>query len=172
VIIDLPRLRLRPFKPEDGEAVVAALNDWQVAQWLIAPPHPYGQADFERYAEIVRQDHAGGIPTQFAIAQTAGDTVIGCMAVVAKPDGVGELGYWFARAYWGQGLASEAATAVIQAAERNPAIRRLAATTDPENAASRRLLVKAGFSLVRQIRRQQPTRRGSTEVCLYERARA
>ena len=170
-MIDLPRLRLRSFKAEDGARVVAALNDWQVAQWLIAPPHPYGYEDFERFAEIVRQDHADEFPTQFAIAQSESDDVIGCMSVVLRPEGFGELGYWLARSHWGRGLASEAAPAVIAAAGRNPAIRRLIATTDPENEASRRLLVKVGFSLVRRIRRECATRRGTMEACLYERAR-
>ena len=172
MIIDLPRLRLRAFKPADGEPVVAALNDWAVAQWLIAPPHPYGQGDFEQYDDIVRRDHAGEFPTHFAIARRASDELVGCMAVVVKPDGVGELGYWLARASWRQGLAGEAAKAVIAAARRHPGIRRLVATTDPENEASRRLLAKVGFTLISQTTRDQPTRRGTTEVCLYEYALA
>ena len=96
MIIDLPRLRLRPFKPADAAVVVAALNDWAVAQWLISPPHPYRHADFECYTEIVRQDHASDFPTQFAIARRESDELVGCMAVALKADGVGELGYWLA----------------------------------------------------------------------------
>jgi RimJ/RimL family protein N-acetyltransferase len=168
MIVDLPRLRLRPFGPVDAEPVVAALNDWAVAQWLIAPPHPYGHGDFERYAEIVRRDHDSEHPTHFAIAHRESDELAGCMAVVVRPDGVGELGYWLARADWRRGYAGEAATAVIASAWRHPAIRRLVATTDPENAPSRRLLAKAGFTLLSQTERDQPTRRGTTEVCLYE----
>ena len=145
-----------------------ALNDWVVAQWLIAPPHPYGRGDFERYAEIVRRDHASEHPTHFAIAHRENDELLGCMAVVVKTEGLGELGYWLARAHWRQGFAGEAATAVIATAQRHPAIRRLVATTDPENEASRRLLVKAGFTLLNQTMRDQPTRRGTAGVCLYE----
>jgi RimJ/RimL family protein N-acetyltransferase len=168
MIIDLPRLRLRPFRPSDAETVVAALNDWAVAQWLIVPLHPYGRGDFEGYAEVVRHDHEGEFPTLFAIGFRGSDELAGSMAVTSNPDGMGEFGYWLARAHWGRGLASEAATAVIMAAKRNPAIRRLVATTDPENEASRRVLAKAGFTLVGQAVRDQPTRRGATGVCHYE----
>jgi len=146
---------------------VAALNDWEVAQWLIAPPHPYGRDDFERYAEIVRNDHASDFPTLFAIAIRESDELAGCMAVTPKSHAVGELGYWLARAHWRQGYANEAATAAIEAATRHPEIRRLVATIDPENEASRRVLAKAGFTLVGQTSRDQPTRRGTTGVCLY-----
>lgn len=69
----------------------------------------------------------------------------------------------------GQGFASEAAPAAIAAAERDPKLRRLFATTDPLNLASRRLLMKSGFSFAGEFKRAEPTRRGTLLACLYER---
>ena len=169
MVIDLPRLRLRAFKPADANAVVTAMNDWDVAQRLIVPPYPYGEADFRQFAEVVRQDHLNAHPRKFALARRDTDELVGCMAVTDKDDGSGELGYWIARSWWGQGLASEAAPAVIEAAERDPTLRRLFATTDPVNLASRRVLERSGFVFKGEHRRELPTRRGTPIACLYER---
>jgi RimJ/RimL family protein N-acetyltransferase len=172
MMIDLPRLRLRAFKPADAAAVITAMNDWDVAQWLIVPPFPYGEADFRQFAETVQQDYLSAFPRKFALAQRDTYDIVGCMAIAAKDGGSGELGYWIARACWGQGLASEAAPAVIAAAERDLELQRLFATTDPANLASRRLLERCGFFFSGEIRREKPTRRGTPTACLYERIRS
>ena len=169
MMIELPRLRLRAFKPADASAVVSAMNDWEVAQWLIVPPFPYAESDFSRFAELVRLDHLNAYPKQFALARRDSDQVVGCMAVAAKAEGVGELGYWIDRSCWGQGLASEAAPAVVEAAERDPTLCRLFATTDPVNLASRRVLERSGFTFKGEYKRDLPTRRGTPIACLYER---
>ncbi len=172
MVIELSRLRLRAFKPADAGAVISAMNDWEVAQWLIVPPFPYGEADFGQFAEMVRQDHLTVFPQKFALALRNTDEVVGCMAVADKNGGSGELGYWIARSHWGQGLASEAVPAVIAAAERDPELRHLFATTDPENLASRRLLERSGFRFSGEVRREKATRRGTPIACLYERIRS
>jgi [ribosomal protein S5]-alanine N-acetyltransferase len=56
-----------------------------------------------------------------------------------------ELGFHFRPEYWGQGLAQEAARAVIAYAFETLAVRSLFAGHHPENAASERLLRKLGF---------------------------
>jgi [ribosomal protein S5]-alanine N-acetyltransferase len=56
-----------------------------------------------------------------------------------------ELGFHFKPAFWGQGLAEEAARAVVTFAFENLAVRGLFAGHHPANAASRKLLAKLGF---------------------------
>ena len=56
---------------------------------------------------------------------------------------IGELGYSVARRYWGQGLATEAARAVVDTAFRAcPQLHRIRAWADARNAASHRVLEK------------------------------
>ncbi|USP74897.1 hypothetical protein yc1106_02171 [Curvularia clavata] len=57
-----------------------------------------------------------------------------------------ELRYGVAPAYWGKGLAREAAEAVIQWAGRERGVRRFIAETERENTRSGRVLEKMGFS--------------------------
>ena len=56
-----------------------------------------------------------------------------------------ELGFHLRHAYWGRGLAEEAARAAIRYAFESLGLETLFAGHDPENAASRRVLEKLGF---------------------------
>lgn len=56
-----------------------------------------------------------------------------------------DLGYRFARAYWGMGLATEAAQAVLDYGFRNLGMSRIIGMVMPENKASIRVLEKVGM---------------------------
>ena len=56
-----------------------------------------------------------------------------------------ELKYALLRSHWGRGLATEAAAAFVAYGAARHGLRRIVATTAPENAASHRVLLKAGF---------------------------
>jgi RimJ/RimL family protein N-acetyltransferase len=43
------RLALRPLAASDEAALVAGLNDWEVARWLAVVPFRYGPADFRAF---------------------------------------------------------------------------------------------------------------------------
>jgi RimJ/RimL family protein N-acetyltransferase len=59
------------------------------------------------------------------------------------------LGFYFARAYWGIGLASEAARAFVRFGFDDLHVDRILADADDRNAASRRILEKLRFQMVR-----------------------
>lgn len=63
---------------------------------------------------------------------------------------VHELGFHIRRAFWGRGLAEEAASAVIRYAFSTLGASGLFAGHHPENAASRRILEKLGFRYTHQ----------------------
>ena len=74
---------------------------------------------------------------------------IGTIGMKAKPDyGWVEFGYLFKRAWWGQGIATEAAAAVLAWADA-AGISPLYARVLPDNTASVRVLQRAGFEFVR-----------------------
>ena len=56
-----------------------------------------------------------------------------------------EIGWWVAREFWGQGLASEAAAAVMRYGLDELAIKRLISVARPENLPSIRIMEKLGF---------------------------
>ena len=60
-------------------------------------------------------------------------------------DGVTEIGYGILEGYRNRGYAAEAAEAAVRWALEQPGVKRVEAETEPENAASRRVLEKCGF---------------------------
>ncbi|WP_105385832.1 GNAT family N-acetyltransferase [Neorhizobium alkalisoli] len=62
-----------------------------------------------------------------------------------------ELGYYFHPDAWGKGFGSELTTAALQEADEALKLPKVAAFARRENTASRRLLEKAGFTLVRYV---------------------
>ncbi|MCR4643814.1 MAG: GNAT family N-acetyltransferase [Oscillospiraceae bacterium] len=62
-------------------------------------------------------------------------------------DGIAEIGYGISEAYQNNGYATEAVKAVLDWAFAHPEVAAVEAETDPENAASKRVLEKCGFAL-------------------------
>ena len=62
-----------------------------------------------------------------------------------SPDGAVEIGYGILPEYWGQGYATEAVSAAVNRAAKQPGVKVVEAETDPDNIASQRVLAKAGF---------------------------
>lgn len=60
-------------------------------------------------------------------------------------DGSAEIGYGLEPEYWGKGYATEAVIAAVDWALKQPGVKRIEAETEPGNAASQRVLEKAGF---------------------------
>ena len=58
-----------------------------------------------------------------------------------------EIGWWLARRWWGQGLASEAARRALADAFERAGLERIVSIAMAENAASRRIMEKLGLSL-------------------------
>ncbi len=139
-----PRLILRALRATDASMLAAYRNDPEVARYQDWPL-PYTD---DRAAEFIAEqgDASGPRPaawTQIGIDQDG--LLIGDLAVGL--DGTGKLamlGYTLCRDRQGQGLATEAAGALIDALFEG-GLHRVAATLDPANIASAMLLERLGF---------------------------
>ena len=128
--IKTSRLELRPIRMDDAPAITNHLSKWSVMQWLSAPPWPYESKDAEWF---VTQDY----PTHWAIE--AGNGLIGVIAFDPT------LGYWLAAEEQGQGYMSEAVNAVL-AWHFDQSDSPVISSHMPQNSASRRVLLKHGFT--------------------------
>ena len=156
------------MEPKDIDGFVHDLNDWEVQQWLALPPFPYARKDGEAFLAIVRSNHSGPYPTVFVIADKIADAALGTVAIDIDGEGNGVLGYWLGREHWGRGFAKEAAIALVRHAHGHPALRRLTSVTDPENIRSQSVLIACGLIDCGLKDREQPSRRGSTQLRRYE----
>ncbi|WP_415920457.1 GNAT family N-acetyltransferase [Tateyamaria sp. SN6-1] len=127
------RLTLRPYRADDAQDVATLIGDFAVSKWLTRVPYPYTQADALAFIER----NAG---TPFVYAVTRDGVLIGCVSIMGA-----DLGYWYGVPYWGQGYATEAACAAVDAyfaTEAEP----LGSGYLDGNAGSKRVLEKLGFT--------------------------
>lgn len=147
----LERCLLRDWRHGDERALQRHADNINVAQYLVdAFHHPY---TLEHAHEWIGR-HAGASPqTQFAIVVDA--EPVGGVGLALGKDiwrRSAEIGYWLAEPYWGRGIATEAVRAVAGYAFDTFDIAHVWAGIFEENAASRRVLEKAGFVLEGRLR--------------------
>ena len=143
--------RLRPYRRGDADAICSVADDFMVARWMTrAFPHPYTRSDAERWIETATNalhDRHFAIEVEGALAGGIGFDPFG-----AERSGAATFGYWLGTAYWGRGIASEAARMLSDYALSRRALRRLEARVFAQNVASARVLEKCGFFLEGTLR--------------------
>lgn len=156
-----PRLLLRPGWSDDAYPLALAIGDEAVLRNLARAPSPYGMADARQF---LAQDFDDRAPN-FLITRRTNAELIGGIAIERDAQGGGELGYWIARAHWGQGYASEAARAVIDLARHSLRLSRLSAAHFVDNPASGRVLTKIGFRATGSQQPRMSQSRGRADPC-------
>jgi ribosomal-protein-alanine N-acetyltransferase len=139
------RLTLRPFRADDVDDSLAYRDDPEFARFLPEIPQPFTRRDAEAFVAVNMTDPWDTMPT-FAVVLDG--RVIGTVNVeldLAARSAM--LGYAIGRAYWGRGLTTEAAAAVLRwlVATHGATVDELWASVDAANVRSRRVLDKLGL---------------------------
>jgi [ribosomal protein S5]-alanine N-acetyltransferase len=139
-----PGCDLRPWKAEDKTALVSNANSRNVWRNLTEMfPHPYTEADAENWVATANQSEPS---VHLAIALEG--KAVGGIGVVAG-EGVArhtaQFGYWLGESYWGRGIATAAARAMVAHVFSGSYFVRLEAAVFVWNPASMRILEKVGF---------------------------
>ncbi|HEY8292767.1 MAG TPA: GNAT family N-acetyltransferase [Thermomicrobiales bacterium] len=144
--IETARLRLRPMRAEDADALLRVFADPRVmAAFAVAP---FDRAQMERWVRrnLEHQERYGyGL---FSVIDKADGQLIGnCGLEQMTIEGVtaAELGYDLRSDYWHRGLATEAAAAVRDYAFRALALPQLVSLIRCGNARSCRVAEKIGM---------------------------
>lgn len=144
---------LRPWARSDLRSLVAHANDRRVwANLRDRFPHPYGEAEAEAWLAFVATHPEPAL--QLAIA--VGDEAIGGIGLERFEDvhrGTAEIGYWLGTAHWARGYATDAVRAMTAYGFDTVGLDRIQATVFEWNAASERVLVKAGYRHEGRLRR-------------------
>ena len=142
------RLSLRPYRPEDAEALHRLINDWEVCRMLSVVPFPYPRALADDWIASTISALAAGDAYDLAITGTEGEAEMLVGSIGLRLDRAarsGRLGYWVGRRYWGHGVASEAAGRLARWAMANLELDRLTSTVATDNPASMAVLRRVGF---------------------------
>ncbi|MGA2042497.1 MAG: GNAT family N-acetyltransferase [Roseiarcus sp.] len=144
--LETKRLWLRWPRVADARAVERYSSRWEVARMTSRIPHPYPPGEAERFIFTAREANALGRDLILVIAPIRGKRdPVGMLSLEGRRQGRLTLGYALAPEVWGKGLATEAATAAIDAGFALTDAVEMLATSHVENAASRRVLEKCGF---------------------------
>ena len=151
-VVRTARLCLRPLAAGDEAALVAAINDFEVARWLYFVPHPYGGRGFHEFLPSARPGEVWAI-----------EDADGFAGMVAND---GELGYWLARRVWGRGYATEASGAVLAEHFADPVAGTVASAYFEGNGRSCSVLRKLGFQRAGHVLKTPVSRPGDV-VLVY-----
>jgi ribosomal-protein-alanine N-acetyltransferase len=141
------RLILSPPGPDDaGEIFERYACDADVTRYMAWPRHrtiedTRGFVAFSQGAW--NRDGAGPL----LIRAAADNRLLGSTGIDLASRQNPTVGYLLARSEWGQGFASEALAAMVRWADELE-LQRLLAPFHPDNAASRRVLVRGGFQML------------------------
>lgn len=140
------RCQLRPLVAADAPALATHANDRDI--WLHLRdrfPHPYTLHDAETYIDIVARR-----PVQTSFGIVVDGEAAGSITLMLGEDVerfTAEIGYWLGRKFWGRGIMTDALRATTEYAFATLGLHRVFAVPFAHNAASARVLEKAGYSL-------------------------
>ena len=141
------RLRLRAWSLDDLDFIVAMDMDPDVGRYL----YPHGRPTIQERTVISRRRINSGWPKQggmwFVEWAESGDPLGWWGMFPLEDSGLVEIGYRFITAAWGKGVATEAATRVLDHGFRALDLDPIVAVTHPGNGGSQNVLGKIGLEV-------------------------
>ena len=156
VYLETERLVLRQFTESDADNLFDLDGDPEVMRYLTGGAGTPRDVirDIVLPAFLRSYEGLDGFGVWAAIEKASGDFVgwFGFRPRLGSDTREVELGYRLRRASWGCGYATEGARALIRKGFAELGVQRVVATTYQDNVASRRVMEKAGMTLVRTFR--------------------
>jgi len=144
--LQTPRLILRSFSVSDLDRMAVLMANKDFMRFSLGV---YGREQTAGFIERVGTRDRASLPSQFAVIYREDNELVGyCGFFLHVVDGVEELeiGYRIDPAYWGRGIATEAARAVRDHAFDDLHLPRVISLIHPDNLASRRVAEKNGMT--------------------------
>lgn len=152
--VETERLYLRQRLVSDAKDIFAYASLPEVT-WPAGFPPAKSVAEEENYLENIMPKRwlEQNIPAGYGICLKGSDKVIGSVDFNHRhPDDVFEMGYLLHPDYWGQGIMSEAAHALLEVGFNLVGLHKIEIECYSYNKASQRVAEKLGFTLESKIR--------------------
>lgn len=145
--LETERLLLRPYVMSDAPELRRLIGAREVAQNMLAVPHPYTTSMAEEWIAGHSERRERGESLQWAITRRADGALLGGIGMELTPEHArAEFGYWLGVPYWRQGYCTEAARAVVDYAFGTLGLQRVEARHFAGNVASGRVMLKLGMT--------------------------
>ena len=143
MIIDTPRLRLRPWVSTDAPSLFELARDPRIGMLCGWKPYEHIDDAYDALSTFL------AAPDSYAVTLASTGELVGSIALRIDTDSpeatVADIGYWIGAPYWGNGYATESGHAVIERA-RELGVKTIVLKYFDGNSASRRVSEKLGFA--------------------------
>lgn len=145
-IIETERIILRHFCDDDAEAVFEFDSNEEVVRWTGEPTLTHIDQARDIIENTWKPEYEKYGYARYAVVHKQDQKVIGFAGLKYLPEfDDADLGYRMLPEYWGQGLATEMAEALVEHAFNDLGLVKVLGFAMPENPASCRVLEKVGF---------------------------
>ena len=148
MILQTDRLILRHLERDDLDALYKLYSDPEMRQYYPEGVLTYRETEEELEWFLNGHPQRPELGLWATIFKESGQFIGRCGLLPWTIDGREEVevAYMISKAYWGQGLGSEAALAILQYGKENLGLSRMVCLTDPGNDASMRVATKIGMT--------------------------
>ena len=148
--IETERTVLRLPIMDDLDGLAAIFGNPQVMKFMDVDCQPLAREQTELALVSIINGWKKNNFGRWSVISKEDNKLIG-LAGLRKHDDIAELFYVLDESYWGKGLATEIARAVLQAGFHRHNFPRIVAMTRPGNVASRRVLSKLGMHFMGEL---------------------
>ena len=138
---------LEKLLPQDFESFCALTGNEKVMAMITERPLSKEEAlkKFNYFLENNKLHKSFG---SFKVLEVGRSKLLGFakLEITKEKPEEAEIGYMLLPEFWGRGFGNEIAEHLLEMARLNPLLKRVYANTDPENTASRKILLKNGFT--------------------------
>ncbi len=138
--IETFRCIVRNFTMDDAADLYKTLSDEKVMEY-IEPAYDMG-----RVKEFIKEAGLCEPPLVFALVWKENGEVIGQVIFHPYEEDSYEIGWIICREYWGKGIAGEITDSLVEYTKSSEGIHSIVIECAPEQAASKRIALKNGFT--------------------------
>lgn len=166
--LETPRLRLRKLTMRDAQDIFAYSRDPQVAKYVLWDAQT-SLADARAYLRYMLRKYRMGEPASWGIEWKASRQIIGTIGFmwIQRENAAAEVGYSLHRAYWNQGIMTEALQELIQYGFGTMNLNRIEAQHETQNPASGAVMRKCGMTKEGTLRQRLMNKGRFVDVDLY-----
>lgn len=134
------------YSEEDFEKYFILVNNIEVMAMITGKIKELSEA-INDYSELLEKNRIHKDFGRFKVFESKSNAYIGMakLEIENKDIKEAELGYLLLPEYWGKGYGNEIAKAMIEKSENKKILKKITAIIDPENKASKKILLNNGF---------------------------
>ncbi|UCG68553.1 MAG: GNAT family N-acetyltransferase [Thermoplasmata archaeon] len=156
ISLETNRLILRPLKDQDSESIYKNVKEYDIAKWTISIPHPYPKEGAMSFIQQSKKHMQSGLAYHFAILSKDNSELMGVMSLIGvnMRHKNAELGYWVGKYHWNKGIATEAASRMLEFGFQDLNLQRISARCFHDNTPSIRVIEKIGMKYEGKFRKE------------------